>query len=152
MGKDWLFSELLLLEKHWEWEPSTVLSVHFLNFNTIVAQEVVKTVELVATIVTVVLPQDFERKNLAIVIKETLKVLVRAATFQLDLVVVFVLCQIRRVLFHVDHGSCVSERIVWEVLWDANVNTFIRVESLGEFVTINDAENSGVDIKVAAEF
>ena len=152
MSKNWLLGELLLLEKHWEWEPSTVLGVNFLNFNTVVAQEVIKTVELVATIVTVVLPEDLEGKNLAIVIKETLKVLVGTATFQFDLVVVLVLSQIRWVLLHIDHGSCVSEGIVWEVLWNANVNTFIRVESLGEVVTINDAENSGVDIKVGAEF
>ena len=45
-----------------------------------------------------------------------------------------------------------SKGIVWEVFWTANVNTFVGVESLGEVVTIDDAENSRVDIKIAAEF
>ena len=60
MCKNWLLGELLLLEEHWEREPSAVLGIYLFNFNFIVAQEVIKAVELLATIVTVVLPEDFE--------------------------------------------------------------------------------------------
>lgn len=88
MGENWLLCELLLLEEHWEWESTTVLCVNFLDFNGVVGEEEIEAVELLTSIVTVVLPEDFERKNLAVVIKETLKVLVWATTLQLYLVVV----------------------------------------------------------------
>lgn len=142
MCKNWLLGELLLLEEHWEWEPSAVLGIYLFNFNFVVAQEVIKAVELLATIVTVVLPEDLEGKNFAVVIEETLQVFVGAATFQFYLIVVLVLSQIRRVLFHVDHFACVSKWIVWEGLWTANVTSFIGEISLSEFITINNAENS----------
>ena len=38
--------------------------------------------------------------------------------------------------------------IIWEAFWCSNVNTLISVESLGEVITVNDTEDSFVDIKV----
>lgn len=151
VGENWLLSELRLLEEHWEGESSTVLGVDFFNLDGFVRQEVVETVELLATIVTGVLPEDFEVKNLAIVIKETLQVLVGATTLQLDFVVVFELSQIRRVLLHVDHGTGMHEGIIWETFWASKINAFVSVVGLGEVITVNNAEDSGVDIKILAK-
>ena len=58
------------------------------------------------------------------------------------------LSQVGWVLFHVDHLASVLKWIIWEAFWCSNVNTLISVESLGEVITVNDTEDSFVDIKV----
>ena len=151
VSQDGRLGKLLLLKKHWEWESATVLGVDLLDLDGVVLEEVVQTVVLLTTVVTAVLPENFEGKYLAVVVKETFQILVRAATFQFDFVVVLVFSQIGRVLLHVDHGTSLGERIVGEVLRAADVNAFVGVECLGELIRVNDAENTGVDIQVLAE-
>jgi len=72
MSKDWGLCELLPFKKHWEWESAAVLRVNFLNFNGVVTKEEVKTVELLTTIVTAIIPENLEGKDFAVIVKETL--------------------------------------------------------------------------------
>jgi len=62
-----------------------------------------------------------------------------------------VLSEIRRILFHVDHGSGVGKRIVREVFRLANVEPFVGKVSFGKVVAINDTEHSGVDIQITTK-
>ena len=136
------FGEHLLLKEHWEGESATVLGVDLLDFDLLVGQEVVETVVLLAAIVTVVVPEDSEGKNVAVVVEEALQVLVGATTLQLDLVVVLELSKIGRVLLHVDHGTRVDEGIVWEALWGSDITSFVGEVGLCEFVAVDDSEYS----------
>jgi len=61
-----------------------------------------------------------------------------------------VLSQVGRVLFHVDHGAGLHERIIWISFWDIKCNTLILVESLGEIISIDYAEDSSIHIEVDA--
>jgi hypothetical protein len=60
MSKDWSFSQLLAFKKHREGHISGIRFENFFDFNRIVRQEIVETIVLVATIVTVVLPKNSE--------------------------------------------------------------------------------------------
>ena len=125
-----------------EGESTAVLGVDLLDFDLLVGQEVVETVVLLAAIVTVVVPEDSEGKNVAVVVEEALQVLVGATALQLDLVVVLELSKIGRVLLHVDHGTRVHEGIVWEALWGSDITSFVGEVGLREFVAVDDSEYS----------
>ena len=152
VSKDWRLGKLLLLKEHREWESTTILGINFLNFHRIILKEEVKSVVLVTTIVTVVLPKDFEGENLAIIIKERFQVLVGAATFQFNFVVVLVFSKIRRVLLEVDHSSVMLKWIIWKCFGAANINSFVGIESLGKVISIENTEDARVDIKIGAKF
>ena len=62
------------------------------------------------------------------------------------------LSQIWWVLLHVDHFAGVSKWISWEVLWGTDVDSLIGIEGLGELITVNDTEDSAVDIEAHSEF
>lgn len=58
--------------------------------------------------------------------------------------------QIRRVLFHVDHCTSLNERIIRVSFGSMKSNALILVESSGELISINDAEDSAVNIQIHA--
>ena len=53
-------------------------------------------------------------------------------------------------LFEVDHGSGVSEEVLWVAFWGAKSNTFVGEESPGKVIAVNDSEDSLVHIEVDA--
>jgi hypothetical protein len=53
-------------------------------------------------------------------------------------------------LFEVDHGSGVSEQVLWVAFWATKGNTLVGEESPGEIITVNDSEDSLVHIEVDA--
>jgi hypothetical protein len=75
-------------------------------------------------------------------------VCVGATTLEHDLNVVLVLSQIGRVLLHCDHSTSLLERIVGVTFGLIELDTFVLVESLGEIISINNTENSAIDIEV----
>jgi len=85
---------------------------------------------------------------MSIILNEALKVLVWSATLKHNLNVVLVLSQIGRVLLHCDHSASLLERIFGVTFWLIEFNTFVLVESLGEIISINNTENSAIDIEV----
>lgn len=91
-----------------------------------------------------------EAEHLSVVVEETLKGFVWSSTFQLHLNVVFHFGLIWGCLFEVDHGSGVSEEIFWVCLRSTKRDTLIGKETLGEIITVNNSENSLVDIEVDA--
>ena len=60
------------------------------------------------------------------------------------------LSQIGRVLLHVDHGTGLNERIVRITLWWVKSDTLILIESSGKIISIDDTEDSAVDIQIDA--
>jgi hypothetical protein len=61
-----------------------------------------------------------------------------------------VFSQIGRVLLHVDHGTGLNERIVRIALWCVKSDTLVLIESSGKIVSIDDTEDSAVDIQIDA--
>ena len=122
--------------------------VDLLDFDGGVRKEVVEAVVLVAAIVTVVLPHDGEGEHLAVVVEETLQVFVGTATFQHNLDVVLVLGEVWGVLLHVYHGAGVHEGVGGVVLASVQSHALIGIKTAGELVTIHDAEDATVDVKV----
>ncbi len=122
--------------------------VDLLDFDGAVRKEVVEAVVLVAAVVTVVLPHDGEGEHLAVVVEETLQVFVGTATFQHNLDVVLVLGEVWGVLLHVDHRAGVHEGVGGVVLASVQSHALIGIKTAGELVTIHDAEDATVDVKV----
>lgn len=148
VGQDRFLRQFLLLEQHRERVVTRVLSDNLLNLDAAVRQVVVEDEELVATVVALVLPEDVEAQHLAVVVEERLKVLVRAATLQVNLDVLLDLCLVGRRLLEVDHGTGVSEVVVRETLRLVELNALLSVESLRELIAVTNAENATVDIQV----
>lgn len=125
--------------------------VDLLDLDRGVGKEIVKAVVLIATVVTAVLPHDSEGEHLSVVVEEALQVFVGTATLEHDLDVVLVLGEIWGVLFHVDHRAGVHEGIIWEGLRCVQNDALVGIETAGELITIHDAEDSAVDVKVLSK-
>lgn len=151
MGENWCLGESLFLQEHWEWESSGVLGVDLFDLNLSVGKEVIEDVVLVTTIVGSVLPENVENEYFSIIIKEAFKSFVWSSSLEFDFEVVLHLSLIWWGLFHVDHGSGMSEKISWISLRSIKCNSFIGIESSGEVITVDDSENSSVDVEVHAE-
>ena len=151
VGQDGGLGELLSLEKLGEGSTATVLGVDLLHLDGSVAEEEVELVELVAAIVGVVTPEDVEAKDTTIVVEEALETTVGTATLQLDLNVVLELSLIGRNLLHVDHAAGVLEGICGVILGSTDILTLLGVVGAGELVTVDDAEDTSVDVEVNAE-
>lgn len=147
MGKDWSLGELLLLQKHGEWESTRVLGVDFFNFDSTIRKEVVEGVIFIATIIGSIFPKDAETEDLSVVVQETLKSLVWSTTLKSDLDVFFHLGLIWWSLFHVNHSSSVSEEVLWVFLTWAHFNSLVGEESSSEIVAVNKSEISSVDVE-----
>jgi hypothetical protein len=143
--------ELLTSKEHREGVLAVVGLDDFLDLYGVVGEEVVATVVLVATIVTVVLPHNGKGEHFAVIIEERLQVLVGATTLKHHFDVVLVFSQIWGVLLHVDHGTGVHKRIVRKSLWATKGNTFVCVEGLGELITVNNAEDTTVEVNISTD-
>jgi len=84
VGKDGGLGKSLSFEELGEGVVSRVRLVNFLDLDSVITEEIVETEVFVTTIVGAIFPKNGERKHAAIVIQETFKVLVGAATLQLD--------------------------------------------------------------------
>ena len=151
VGEDWGLGELLALQKLGEGSTATVSCVDLLYLYGVVAQEEVQLVELFAAVVAVVLPQDVEAEDIAVVLKELLETTVRATTLQLDLNVVLEFGLIRGSLLHVDHGAGLRVLVIRVALRGANVAALVREVAAGEVVAVNDTEHAAVHVNVHAE-
>lgn len=147
MGKDWSLGELLLLQKHGEWESTRVLGVDFFNFDSTIRKEVVEGVIFIATVIGSIFPKDAETEDLSVIVQETLKSLVWSTTLKSDLDVFFHLSLIWWSLFHVNHSSSVSEEVLWVFLTWAHFNSLVGEESSSEIVAVNKSEISSVDVE-----
>jgi len=85
---------------------------------------------------------------MSIIFNEALKILVRTTTLKHNLNVVFVLSQIGWVLLHCNHSTGLLEGVFRIAFWLIKSDTFILIESLGEVISINNTENSAIDIEV----
>jgi len=148
MGKDWSLSQLLLFQKHWEWETARVLGIDLLNLNSSVRQEVVENVILITTVIGSVFPEDVEAENLSIVVKETFESLVWSSSLKEHLDVVLHLSLVWRSLLVVDHQPGLGEKILWVALRWVKSYSFVGVESSSEIIAVDDSENSSVHIEV----
>ena len=151
VSQDWLLGKLLALEELREGSTAAVLCVDLLNLHRVVTEEEVESVELVATVVGSILPQDLEGEDATVIVKEALEATVGSTTLQLNLDIVLELSLVGRSLFHIDHAASMLEWVVRVVFGSANVGTFVGVVAASEFVAINDAEDTAVDIEVHAE-
>jgi hypothetical protein len=149
MSEDRGHSELLTSKEHGEGVLAVVRLDDFLDLNGVVGEEVVATVVLVATIVTVVLPHNSEGEHLAVIIEERLEVLVGATTLKHHFDVVLVFSQIWGVLLHVDHGAGVHKRIIGKSFAAAKGDTFVSVERASELVAVNNAEDTTVEVNIS---
>ena len=140
--------QFLLLEQHRERVVSRVLSDDLLDLNAAIRKVVVEDEELVSAIVALILPEDVEAEHLAVVVQERLKVLVRAATLQLNLDVLLHFSLVGRRLLEVDHGASVGKVVRWTNLGLVELNAIFGIESLCELVTVADAEDATVDIQI----
>ena len=151
MGEDGVLGELLSLEELGERSTATVLRVDLLDFHGVVAQEEVEGVELVATVVGNILPQDLEAEDTSVVVEEALETAVGASTLQFDFDVVLELSLVGRSLLHVDHGASVLEGILRVILRCTDVQALVGVVGAGEFIAVDDAEHATVDVEVHSE-
>ena len=151
VSQDWVLGKLLALEELREGSTAAVLCVDLLNLHRVVTKEEVEGVELVATIVSHILPQDLEGEDATVIVKEALEATVGSATLQLDLDIVLELSLVGRCLFHVDHAASMLERIVRVILSRANVATLVGEVRASELVAVNDTEDTSVDIEVHTE-
>jgi len=138
--------ESLSLEKLGEGVIARVRFVDFLDLNCVVTKEVVAAEILVSTIVGAILPQDGERKDAAVIVQETLEVLVGAATLKLDFHVFLHFSLIMGHLLHVNHGTSVYEGVRGKVFFRAEINALSRIELTSKFITVNNAEHAVVDV------
>jgi len=76
------------------------------------------------------------------------EVSVGTATTKSDFIVVLHLTCIWRILFEVNHSASLLVRIIGKAFGVTESDTFVSVEGLGEFITVVNAEDSGVNIKV----
>jgi len=141
-------SESLSLEEHGEGVASTVLDSDLLDLKRVVGEEVVQSVVLVTTIVSLIFPEDGEREHLSVVLEERVEVSVGTATTKSDFVVVLHLSLIWRILFEVNHFAGLLVRIIGKGLRVSEVDALVGVEGLGEIVTVVYAEHSGVNREV----
>ena len=151
VSKNGSLSKSLLLKEHGERSTSRVLGVDFFDLNLAIGKIVVENIELITTIISAILPKDIEGKNLAVIIQERLKSLVGATTFKLDLNVLFDLSLIGRSLLHVDHGTSVGEVVLVDGLSGIKSLALVSIEAFGEIITVNDTENSAVDIEILGQ-
>lgn len=150
MSKDWGLSKLLLLEEHWEWETTGVLGVDLLYLDSTIGEEIIQDVVLVSTIIGSVFPKDVEAENLSVVVEETLESLVGSATLEKHLNVVLHFSLIWGSLLVVYHQSGLGEEILRVAFWSVEWNTLVGEETSGEFIAVDDSEDSCVHIKVHA--
>jgi len=143
-----LLGELLSLEEHREGVASRVLLGDLLNLARVVGEEVVKGIVLNTTVVGLVIPEDGEGEDLSVVLEERVEVSVGTATTKSDFIVVLHLTCIWRILFEVNHSASLLVRIIGKAFGVTESDTFVSVEGLGEFITVVNAEDSGVNIKV----
>jgi hypothetical protein len=148
MSKNGSLGKSLLLEKHGEWSTSRILGIDFFDLNLAIGKIVVEDVELITTIIGAILPKDIEGKNLTVIIQEGLKSLVGATTFKLDLNILLDLSLIGRGLLHVDHSTSVGEVVFVNTFRGIKSITLVRIEASGEIITVNDAENSAINIEI----
>jgi hypothetical protein len=141
-------SESLSLEEHGEGVASTVLDSDLLDLKRVVSEEVVQSVVLVTTIVSLIFPEDGERKDLSVVLEERVEVSVGTATTKSDFVVVLHLSLIWGILFEVNHFAGLLVRIIGKTFRVSKVDTLVGVEGLGEIITVVHAEDSGVNREV----
>jgi hypothetical protein len=95
-------------------------------------------------------PQDSERKNAAIIVEEGFEIFVRATTLEHNFHVVFDFSLIWRGLLHIDHRAGVDERVFGEGLSRGQSDSFVVVEATSELISFNNAEDTGVNVNVAA--
>jgi hypothetical protein len=151
MSQNWGLGKLLSLQQFGERCPSWVSCVDLFHLDRVVGQEVVHSVELVATIIGDIVPQNFEAEDATVVVEEALKATVGTATLQLNFDVVLELSLIGRDLLHVDHLSWMSEGISGVVLCGSNVTTFVGEVAASELVAVDDAEHTAMDVQVHTE-
>jgi hypothetical protein len=151
MSKNGSLGKSLLLEKHGEWSTSRILGIDFFDLNLAIGKIVVEDVELITTIIGAILPKDIEGKNLTVIIQEGLKSLVGATTFKLDLNILLDLSLIGRGLLHVDHSTSVGEVVLVNTFRGIKSITLVRIEASGEIITVNDAENSSINIEICCQ-
>lgn len=125
VSKDGLFGKLLALKEHWEGVTAGILLVDFLNLNGVIAQEEVQSIELLASVVAVIVPPNGEREHVAVVLNETVQVLVGTSALKHNFDIVLMFSQIRRVLLEVDHSTGVGKLIIWESLCGSEVTTLV---------------------------
>jgi len=141
----------LFLKKHRERSTSRVLGVNLFDFNLAIGKIVVEDIELVSTIIGLILPEDVEREYLAIIVQKRLKSFVRTASFKLNFNVFFYLSLIRRCLLHIDHSTGMSKVILRVRFSSTKSYSLILVETSGEIITVDNTENSTVDVKILCQ-
>lgn len=97
------------------------------------------------------MPQNLEREDLAVVFEEGVEVLVWTATLEHDLYVILLLSKIRRSLLHVNHSAGLLEGIIGVTFTFIERNAFVTVERFREVITVNDTENSSIDVQIHSE-
>ena len=100
--------------------------------------------------VTIVIPQNPETQNLPIIVQILLQPLVRPASVQLNFKILFSFSQIRRILLHLNHSSCVLKRIFRSFNIICKRNPFILEEASCERIARQDLEHSSVEFNFSA--
>lgn len=149
--KNRLFRELLSFQQLREWGATRVECVDLLHLNRVVRQEVVQSVELVAAIVGVVLPENFEAKHATVIVKELFESSVGTTSLELNFDVVFELSLIGGHLLHVDHRPGVFEGVIWVRLGSSNVCSLVSVVAARELVAVDDSEDAAIHVDVHAQ-
>ena len=151
VGQDWLLCQSLFLKKHWECVLSRILRVDFLDLDFAIGQVVVEDVVFVAAVVRSIFPENVEAEHFSIVVEEAFERLVGATALEHHLDVVLHFCLVGRRLLIVHHCTRVLEQIFWEWLGRIESSSLARIKSSGKFVTVDNSENTLVNIKVLAD-
>lgn len=136
------------LKKHRESVAATVLFCNFFHLNSVVGEEEIEGVELVATIIALVLPVDRERKDFPVVLEERVKVTIVTTTTKAHFKIIFEFSLIRRVLLEVDHGAGVLVEVIGECFTVSKLMTLLGIEVTREGVAVVDTEDAAIDVQV----
>lgn len=109
VSQEGFLGELLSSEEKREGVLSGVLLIDFLNFDGIISQEEVHSVELKATFKSGIVPDDIEREDFSVVLKVFGQSTVGVTTLKLNFEIFLVLLGIRRRDLEILDGGLVVE-------------------------------------------
>jgi hypothetical protein len=103
---------------------------------------------LLSSVISRVIPKDFEWKHSSVVLKVLVEVFIRSSSFKFNLKVLLMFSHIWRILFHIDHLSGMNKWVFRVVLWWVHRDTTVSIKLSSKVVTTNDSEDSSINIKI----
>jgi len=148
VSQEGVLGELLSSEEKREGILSRVLLVDFLDFDSIISQEEVHSVELKTTFKSSIVPDGIKRKDFSVVLEVFGQSTIGVTTLKLNFEIFLVLLGIRRRDLEVLNGGIIVEIVRRSSFRSIKGNTIFFIENSGEVITVENSENSSINMEV----